>query len=321
MDNKPDLSSALKDQGNLPPVSEEANSKKSRATTYSNSSEESLNKSHNDDIVDDDSGYIPEGKFKNISETIADKGTDVKKILDKRGTVVLDVSERKSLSPEKRMTLKLDKQKTLQLEKKNSVFEIKPTPVKDDDVQILPGKLSKKLLTASEFNLKRSELGHIEFILFQTYRFYMIILTLAMIFAIGSALGIIIVSLIPPFDVALIPLSIYMGFLSVILSIIVSAKKRHNINNHYFAWRFLLYCIAGNLIVLVYLVYKVVALYPDDNTRSTGLFVFASGYLILFLLIEIILLFYLYPESRKIQTQMETRESLIDELYLNLASI
>jgi len=166
----------------------------------------------------------------------------------------------------------------------------------------------------------KMEIEHIEHHINTGYSVYNKTLGISLFYSTGSFIGTMISSLHEPFDLTLIPVSLWMGFLCIVILLMFDAKKKRSPTNQKLSLKCIIYCLIGNILVVVYFIAQLVGIYPQAGEAVTN-FVLILIYLLFFVFFDIIFLLAALPDAKKAYALFEQRSNLLLELYSNVYSI
>jgi uncharacterized membrane protein YidH (DUF202 family) len=240
----------------------------------------SLNKKKFKD--DDEDGFIPESKFKSDKKSALTQQSQLNRI----GTI--------------------QKSQTVQSEAHQIM-----TP--DQGIALSPVIL--KQIKKNQMQFGKQEVDRIEEQLTKDFKFYRGLVIITMIFSLLSVIGVAIVALKDEFDLGLVPVSFWMGFMALLMTMMFDVQRTRNPDNHRLSIKSLIIGLAGNVLILLYYCVRVIQIYPDGKDKTVSNFVAFLAYILVFFFTEIIFLILMLPEASKAQRLFDHRENLLSVLY------
>jgi len=142
----------------------------------------------------------------------------------------------------------------------------------------------------------------------------------SLVYSVLSLGGMIILSLQEPFDLNLIPISFWMGFVCIVMLLLFDAKRTRNPENQKLALKCVIYGIIGNILLVIYFIVELANIYPNQGESVTN-FLLLLIYMLFFVFFDIIFLLAIFPDATKACSLFEQRSNLLMELYSNVYSI
>ena len=163
---------------------------------------------------------------------------------------------------------------------------------------------------------RRKELEKLESQLKKDFKTSRILYIMSLVFTFGTILGMISLSLMPPFDLALVPVALWVIVVACILAMGLDSLVTRSTDNQKLTTRAINYAIAGNLGVLIYLIVKIIDVIQKDGFGSTK-FIQLLAFTFFFLFFDIIFLILISPESTRLLHLFEYRDLLMVDVWNN----